>query len=150
MLDIEHEGERSESYHHLSVSSAPGVFVLARTTTGTPLSFVLNEDGTVNLPTNRAKRGSIVTLYGTGEGETDPPGVDGQIAGSVLPKPKLPVKVRVGVTEAEVQYAGAAPGMVAGTLQVNFRLPPDLRGPVDFRLVIGNNHTGDMRVWIED
>ncbi len=37
---------------------------------------------------NPATRLSIVQLFGTGEGATDPAGVDGQLALSVYPKPK--------------------------------------------------------------
>jgi uncharacterized protein (TIGR03437 family) len=35
----------------------------------------------------------------------------------------LPVRVTVGGEPAEVLYAGGAPGLVAGVLQVNVRIP---------------------------
>ena len=54
---------------------------------------------------------------------TNPQGVDGQIASSVLARPAAPVRVFVGGQEGEVLYAGAAPGMIAGLLQVNVRVP---------------------------
>jgi uncharacterized protein (TIGR03437 family) len=62
-------------------------------------------------------------LFATGEGETSPPGVDGKPAAEPWPRPQLPVKVLIGGVEAELLYAGAAPGMVAGLLQVNARVP---------------------------
>jgi uncharacterized protein (TIGR03437 family) len=49
--------------------------------------------------------------------------VDGLLARAALPKPRLPVKVRIGARDAEVLYAGAAPGLVAGVMQVNARVP---------------------------
>jgi uncharacterized protein (TIGR03437 family) len=45
-----------------------------------------------------------------------------------LSKPLAPVSVRVGGMEAEVLYAGAAPGLVSGVLQINARLPANLAG----------------------
>jgi uncharacterized protein (TIGR03437 family) len=54
----------------------------------------------------------------------NPPGVDGQITGTVLPTPLLPVSVRIGGLDAKVSYAGAAPGLIAGVVQVNALVPP--------------------------
>jgi uncharacterized protein (TIGR03437 family) len=65
----------------------------------------------------------VISLFATGGGLTDIPVADGSLTGSVLPKPQLPVSVRIGGVAADVQYAGAAPGMVAGALQVNVRVP---------------------------
>ena len=73
-------------------------------------------------------------LFATGAGQTDPPGVDGQITGSTLPKPLLPVTVRIGGMQARVSYAGAAPGLVAGALQVNCIVP--IESPVGYAIPI--------------
>jgi uncharacterized protein (TIGR03437 family) len=86
----------------------------------------LNEDGPVNSTSNPAAKGSIVVLYGTGEGQTSPTGVDGRLALNVFPKPVLPVSVRIGGRVAEVLYFGAAPGLVAGVSQANVRIPADV------------------------
>ena len=40
-----------------------------------------------------------------------------------LPQPALPVRVFLDTVEAEVVYAGTAPGAVAGLLQVNIKIP---------------------------
>src|ERR1019366_6820669 len=95
---------------------------------------------TPNSSANPAPRGSIVVLYATGEGQTSPPGVDGSIAAGVLPSPRLPVSVRVGGTPAELLYAGAAPALVAGALQVNARIPIDTTpgNAVPILLVVGD------------
>jgi uncharacterized protein (TIGR03437 family) len=81
----------------------------------------------LNGPANPALPGSIVVLYVTGEGQTDPPGIDGKLAAGSLPKPRLPVAVEIDGIDAEVLYAGAAPTLVAGVMQVNVRLPPGVR-----------------------
>ncbi|MGH9661699.1 MAG: hypothetical protein ACRD96_24340, partial [Bryobacteraceae bacterium] len=57
------------------------------------------------------------------EGQTNPPGLNGKLAGSPLPAPVLPVKVFIAEVNADIQYVGAAPGQVAGLLQVNVRVP---------------------------
>ena len=64
-----------------------------------------NEDGTVNSVSNPAPRGSIVTLYGTGQG----------VSG-------LPVSVSMGGLPADVLYAGPDPAY-AGVLQIDARVP---------------------------
>jgi uncharacterized protein (TIGR03437 family) len=38
-------------------------------------------------------------------------------------KPMVPVSVRIGGVGADVLYAGAAPGLVSGVLQINVRVP---------------------------
>src|SRR4051794_2358906 len=91
---------------------APSIF--SADYTGSGQGAILNQDGiTVNSIANPAARGSIVAIFATGEGQTDPGGIDGQLAnGATLPKPKLPVQVWVNGKAAEVQYSGAAPGQV--------------------------------------
>jgi uncharacterized protein (TIGR03437 family) len=56
-----------------------------------------------------------------------------------FPRPLLPVGVRIGGRVADVTYAGAAPGLVAGMLQVNARVPTDTpRGTnVPVQIIIG-------------
>jgi uncharacterized protein (TIGR03437 family) len=79
-------------------------------------------------------------MLATGAGQTTPPGIDGQMyVGAALPKPVLPVRVQVGGIDAEVSYAGAASGYVAGELQVNFRIPANApTGDVPVRLIVGD------------
>jgi uncharacterized protein (TIGR03437 family) len=79
-------------------------------------------------------------FFATGAGQTDPPGADGQIAGDTLPKPLLPVTVQIGGLDAKVLYAGAAPGLVAGVLQVNCIVPSDSPSgyAVPIMLTVGN------------
>jgi uncharacterized protein (TIGR03437 family) len=100
----------------------------------------LNEDGSINGPQNPAKKGSIVTIYVNGAGLLDPLPGDGTITGTVLAKPTLPVVVGLGavpVAPYETLYIGAAPGLVAGVLQVNVRLPQENRNSPGLAVVVG-------------
>lgn len=101
--------------------SIPGIFTLD--SSGSGQAAALNQDGSVNGPANPARAGTIVTLYATGAGQTNPPGVAGRIVGGTLAEPLLPVEVRIRGELAEVLYAGSAPGLADGVLQINFRVP---------------------------
>ncbi len=121
-LSVEYRGIRSNTRSLRVDEAVPGVFTMDAS--GTGQGAILNQDGSFNLAANPATPGSVIVLYGTGAGQTKPPGEDGKITGGELPTPVLPVSVRIGGVPAEVVYAGAAPGMVAGVLQVNARIPP--------------------------
>ena len=91
----------------------------------TGLAAALNQDGTINSPQNPAKPGSIVTIFATG-GETYA-WPDGTVVPINAPAwTNLPVSVLFGLRSLEVLYAGDAPGIVAGVMQINFRLPDAL------------------------
>lgn len=60
-----------------------------------------------------------MVLYATGEGQTSPLGVDGKPGTVPLPLPLIRQTVKIGGQPAEVRYAEAAYGLVAGLLQVN-------------------------------
>lgn len=94
----------------------------------------VNQDGTINSPENPARLGSVVAIYATGLGRTSPPMVDGEIRLSDLPVVAFPVEVRASNgRRLEVLYAGQAPGLVAGVMQINFRVQaPEIQLPADF------------------
>lgn len=102
-------------------ASSPALFT--QDATGAGPGAILNQDSTLNTPSNPAVKGSVVSLYATGAGQTAPAGVDGRIMEEPLPKPLLPVTVQIGGVDAVVEYAGAAPGQIAGLLQVNCTIP---------------------------
>ena len=106
------------------VAAAPAVFTVD--STGIGQGAIVNQDGTVNSMANPAARGSVVSIYATGEGQTSPAGVTGSVTGSGLKTPLLPVTVTIGEVGATVQYAGSAPASVAGLLQVNAVVPPGI------------------------
>ena len=78
-----------------------------------------------------------MTLFATGEGQTSPPGVDGKPASAPLPRPVLPVTVTFGGVAADVQYAGGAPLIVAGVMQVNAVVPAGVSGAAAVVVTVG-------------
>ncbi len=86
---------------------------------------VLNEDGLVNSPKNPAKKGAIVVFYGTGGGATDPASVAGEVTPLELRRLAAGPTFGFGGAAPTVkpEYAGAAPGLLAGVSQFNVRLP---------------------------
>jgi uncharacterized protein (TIGR03437 family) len=94
---------------------APGIFTLFPSLQ----AAVLNQDNSVNSPSNPAARGSVIQIFATGEGMTSPPGITGEITGTDLKQPQLPVSVSIGATTAQLTYFGSAPEAVTGLFQVN-------------------------------
>ena len=122
-------------------SSAPGLFT--SDSSGIGQAAVVNQDGSLNSGANPAQRGSIVSLFATGEGQTSPTGVDGKPATTPLPTPTLPVSVTIGgqtINGSQLQYVGGAPGLVAGLLQINVQIPSGIQAgsAVPASVQIGN------------
>jgi uncharacterized protein (TIGR03437 family) len=119
-----YKGQRSAPLTVQVADSVPGLF--SQNFSGTGQGAIYNQDGTVNSAANPARRGDIVVLYGTGEGQTVPPGSDGLIATAVYPKPVLATTATIGSQSADVVYAGAVPFVVAGEFQINLRVPANI------------------------
>ncbi len=97
---------------------------LAPTSPGLFPGSVFNQDGTLNTAANPAAAGSVVILYATGLGQTDPPGQDGVRSGSlVISEVVAPVTATIGGQAATVAYAGSAPGQISGIQQVEMIVP---------------------------
>ena len=103
------------------VEAQPGVF----TTTGATSAqgVVLNQDGTLNSASNPAEKGSVVSIFATGGGQTNPPGVNGALVADESVKPRLPVNVLIGGLGADLVGAHVPRGLFAGLLQVDARVP---------------------------
>jgi uncharacterized protein (TIGR03437 family) len=121
----------SNSYQAVAVSAAPGIFTLNGTGGGP--GAILNSTGVVNGPNNPAAQGSTVTIFLTGEGQTDPAGVTGAITtvntssgGPLTPQPLSEPVVTIGGATALVSFYGEAPGLVSGVLQINAIIPSGL------------------------
>ncbi len=136
-IQVQCLGKKSNLITLALTGAAPALFTIPAT--GLGQAAILNEDSTVNSPALPAARGSIVAMFGTGAGQTSPPGADGAITGAQPGRLILPARVEIGGIEAEVLYAGAAPVLVAGVFQVNARVPAAVR-PGDYvpvRLIVG-------------
>jgi uncharacterized protein (TIGR03437 family) len=126
-LVVESDGLRSTPTTLEVVRAKPGIFTLDAS--GKGQGAILNQDGTVNGSQYPAIRGSIITLFGTG---------GGLLTADSLPRIALPVAVRIGEVEAEVLYAGVAPGLVPGVIQINVVVPtgvtPDPTVPIEVQI----------------
>lgn len=94
---------------------------------GTGQAAALNQDGSLNSPSNPGARGSIVSIWATGFGIMSPPYPDGLIVEGALSQLVPAPTVFVGgiSVPATIQYAGQAPDLVAGAVQINFVVPQD-------------------------
>lgn len=139
---VEKQGVRSDAFTIQNNSSAPGLFTV--TQNGRGQGAILNQDGSYNTVATPAARGSIVQIFGTGEGVTQPGGVTGSVTKTMRVAAGR-VRATVGGIPAEVLFAGAAPEAVAGLLQVNVRIPADaLSGDVPLVISVDgtNSQTG--------
>ncbi len=146
----------------LVAAYAPGFFT--RSQNGTGEAAALNADNTINSPSNPAARGSVIQLFGTGQGPVVTPVADGQPAPLAPDKTiaiptsdantclnKQPaVCVALGGSQggaqlAEIQYSGLAPGLV-GVWQVNIKIPSEglLGNTVSIRALIGGPNQSNL------
>jgi trimeric autotransporter adhesin len=132
------------------VAAAPALFTL--NATGSGQAAALNQDFSVNGPSNPAKAGSYIILYGTGAGLTNPPSQDGAVAAVPLPLPVLPITVTIGGQSATTSYAGAAPALVDGVIQINATVPSGLgSGSVAVPVVMqinGSSSQNGVTIWV--
>jgi uncharacterized protein (TIGR03437 family) len=84
---------------------------------------VNNQDGSLNSAANPAQVGSTIVIYASGLGESRPLSVDGLVNSAPLPVPLAPVTVYLPGVAVQPQFLAAAPGMIAGIVQVNVQLP---------------------------
>lgn len=118
---VEYNGVASAAESVAVSDSSPALFTID--SSGKGQGAILSQNGFVNGTANPAQKGSVVVLYATGAGLTDIPSVDGDLTAGVYPKPLQTVSVTIGGQSAVLNYAGAAPGLLAGVLQVNAVVP---------------------------
>lgn len=122
---------------------SPGLFAAGAN------AAALNQNLSVNSTNNPAAPNSIIVLYGTGFGETNPLDITGQPAAPPLGIPLGYVSVTIGGTAATVLYAGDAPGF-AGLTQVNARIPAGLTGQQPVSVTAGNvTATAAPSIWVQ-
>jgi uncharacterized protein (TIGR03437 family) len=143
VMEVEYQGRKSAPVSVPMVVAAPAIFAV---TGGVGQAAALNGSVCCNAVDQPAVPGSTVVIFATGEGQTTPAGVDGRLAEfsriEDFPKPVLPVRVFVGGRETTVSYAGAAPGYLAGLMQINFAVPTGLTtGVYDVVLRIGSSES---------
>jgi uncharacterized protein (TIGR03437 family) len=125
-VQVEYKGITSSGVELRVVDAAPAIYT--QNQSGTGPGVIANQNFSLNTGSNPAAKGSVVVLYGTGEGQTSPAGVTGSVIpsnGSGLKQPLLGVTATIGGRPARVFYAGSAPGFISGAFQVNVEVPAD-------------------------
>jgi len=110
-------------------ATTPAVFSLDFSGQGN--GAILNQDNSLNGKANPAARGSTVQIFLTGGGVTSPASTDGwittQVGGQFPMLAAQPVTVTIGgVAVTQINYAGGAPGAVAGLTQINVVIPENV------------------------
>ncbi len=103
------------------VPAAPSI--LTSGGAGVGQGAIVNQDHSLNNETNPALRGTVVEIYTTGGGQTSPLSSTGSVA-RVAASLTLPLSVTIGGVNAQVLYAGNAPGEIEGVVQINVMVPP--------------------------
>jgi len=103
----------------------PGLFTADAS--GHGQGAIVNQDGSINSVSHPAPQGSIVSLFCSGCGATTPLGTDGTVATSLASLANT-INVTIGGQTASVQYAGSAPGLVNGAVQINVTVPMGISG----------------------
>ena len=137
LLQVEYAGLKSNVLTSPLATAAPALFTVDEQST----AAALNQDGSVNSAQSPAEAGSVVSLFGTGAGRMDPQLPPGSVTPSTppFPTPIQEVGVEIAGSPAEVLYAGGAPGLVAGVLQINVGVPAGVRESerVEVRVSVG-------------
>jgi uncharacterized protein (TIGR03437 family) len=142
-LQVSYYGVKSAGISYNVAAAVPGIYT--QNSQGTGPGSILNQNYTVNGPSQPAAAGSYVAVYLTGAGSTLPAGSTGAVIpnnGSGLKIIALAVSATVGGLPAKVAYAGSAPGDVEGIMQVDLQIPSGLSSgaqPVFITLTSGSN-----------
>lgn len=138
-VEVNNNGKLSSILDLVVIGSSAGVFTLDRT--GSGQIAAVNQDGNINGTDHPVPRGQAISVFATGLGQTTPAQTDGQIVGLSEPFPRFGTNISasIGGLNAAIQYAGAAPGSVAGLTQINVIVPQNVTpGPaVPIRISFG-------------
>ncbi len=151
-VQVENQGNRSAPLSIPVTATRPGVFTQDGSGGGQAvINLVLGSQLLPNGPGNPVVPGDVVAIDATGEGITNPPGLDGRIAGAILPVPvATPCSVTMGGVPATVSYCGAESGQPAGRLQVQAQVPASVpigsAVPVVLSIGSSNSQTGATMV----
>jgi len=91
-----------------------------------------------------ARPGDVVTLYGTGFGDTNPLVPAGQLASGIAQLTNQ-ITVQIGsvtLSPSDVLYAGLSPSSISGLYQFNVRIPPSTpSGDIPVTITLGEFQT---------
>ena len=140
---VTHDSQKSPPLSIPIVDTSPGVFSVGQNGSGQGaiLNALTNAPFTLNSVDNPVPMGSYIVMYTTGPGLWNQTVPDGSILLVVREPPYFvpaaKVSLTIGGQPATMSYAGAAPYMVSGMLQVNAIVPPGIgSGPQPVVLTI--------------
>jgi uncharacterized protein (TIGR03437 family) len=123
-VQVAYQGVPSNAASVPVQAAHPGLFTVDAS--GFGAGAILNQNYSLNSGLNPAARGTVVMIYSTGGGVTNPPSVDATLTPGAPPLYQLtttPVAVTIGGVAATVSYSGAAPSLIAGLTQINAQVP---------------------------
>ncbi|HYL72916.1 MAG TPA: SBBP repeat-containing protein [Bryobacteraceae bacterium] len=137
-VQVEFKGQLSNA---LTVPvSATALGLLSADNSGAGLANARNEDGTPNSATNPAAPGSLITLYFTGAGITNPPEPDGMVVGD----PNVQPVANITLGGIPVEFIGPLPGFVPGIFQIMARVPLQPAGANPLRIAVSSKSSSSQ------
>jgi uncharacterized protein (TIGR03437 family) len=131
IVSVAYQNRTSNQLTLKATTAYPAIFTMNGS--GAGQGAIINGDGfTLNGPSAPETRGGTVILYVTGEGQTLPSGITGNVTTvsstqPLTPVPQLPVGILIDGQPGVVQFAGEAPRMVSGVMQINVQVPATVR-----------------------
>jgi uncharacterized protein (TIGR03437 family) len=139
-VTVSYQNQVSGGIPQTLASQAPGIYTFSAT--GAGQGAILNQNFTYNGPpqglvingqqvaTSPAAVGSVIAVYMTGGGQTSPVSQTGTVTPASGTLYKIPgtVTATINGVPATVVFAGAAPSLVTGVVQVNIQIPPGVSG----------------------
>jgi uncharacterized protein (TIGR03437 family) len=147
----------------LIAQTAPALFTLSEDGKGP--GVIYNQDGTLNGPANPAPKGSVIQMFGTGQGPVTPVVADGAAtpltplsntvatpttdAGTCLGA-SAAVCVDIGNTLASIEFSGLIPVDSVGVWQLNAKVPDNAQsGPLPVRAIVDGVPTNLITVVVK-
>lgn len=133
------------------MAAAPGLFT--RGTQNPPQGAILHQDGiTVNSSNSAARRGEVVSIFGTGQGALSRAVVDGAVPGatpSLASSTSIP-QVFIGGVEARVIFSGLNPA-APGLWQINAFVPDQtfITGRVPVRVFVDGVDSNEVTLFVQ-
>ena len=139
-LTVAYQGGTSAPVTLNVQAATPAVF--SQDFTGQGNGAILNQDNSLNGKSRPAARGTVVQIFLSGGGVTNPASTDGWITTLIGGQWPLlvtqPATVTIGgVASPQINYSGGAPGAVAGLTQINAVVPENVTPGAALPLVVG-------------
>jgi uncharacterized protein (TIGR03437 family) len=133
---VEKQGTQISSSSIAVATANPGIFTLDASGKGD--AAIVRADGSPVTAAAPAAVGDTLLLFGEGYGTASPSLADGAIVGSTPPIPAAQTSLLIDGQPISILYAGGAPQLVNGVLQVNFQVPQLAAGSHTIQLKVGD------------